>query len=62
MFKIVVDDSYFVKLYEQNMFGGGVVHFTDDERNAGKFPEMIAREICSGLREYKKDVMIKRVK
>lgn len=61
MFKIVVDNKIFVKLYEQNLFGGGVVHFTDNENNAGKFPEIIAREISSGLRELGKDTIIKRV-
>lgn len=62
MFKVVVDNKLFVKKYVQYLFGGGVVHITDDERNAGKFPEFIAREICSGLDSLGKDTMMIRVK
>lgn len=61
MYKVIVNNSYFVKLYEQDLFGGGLVHFTSDEREAGKFPELVAREIAGGLRELKKDATIIRV-
>ncbi len=58
MYKVIVNNSYFVKLYEQDIFGMGVVHFTDNELDAGKFSEMIAREISAGLRELGKDTMM----
>lgn len=61
MYKVVMDNKIYVKLYEQDMFGGGLVHFTSDEREAGKFPELVAREIAGGLRELKKDATIIRV-
>lgn len=58
MYKVVMDNKIYVKLYEQYLFGGGVVHFTENENNAGKFPEMVAREISSGLRSLGKDTTI----
>ena len=61
MFKVVVDNKKFVKSYLQYLFGGGVVRITDNEHEAGKFPEMIAREISAGLRELGKETIIKRV-
>lgn len=61
MYKITVDNDYFVKFYEVDLFGRGVIDFTNDENNAGKFSEAIAREICSLLRHYGKDAEMKRI-
>lgn len=62
MYKITVDNDYYVKVYEVDIFGRGVIDFTDDENNAGKFSEAIAREICCLLRHYGKDTEMKRIK
>ena len=59
LFKVIVDNKY-VKKYEQYLFGGGKVSLTDNDLEAGKFPELVAREIASGLRELGKETMIKK--
>lgn len=60
---VVVDDNFFVKLYEQDLFGGSVIHITNNEREADKFPGLVAREIASKLRELgKESVKLEEVK
>lgn len=61
MFIVLVDNKYYVKKFEKDLFGGSVIHITNNEKEAAKLPESEANEVATRLKNFKKDTTIKRL-